>query len=89
MWKIQPNSSQYDQTLETKDKQQWTDYLPILVHIYNCTKNNAADFSPYYLMYGCKTWLPIDIRFGLTSPQSEECSHNKFLVNLSAKLQWL
>ena len=28
-------------------------------------------------MYGCKPQLPIDILFGLTSPQSEDCSHNK------------
>ena len=37
-------------TLETKDKQCWKDYLPILVQAYNCTKNNAIDFSPYYLI---------------------------------------
>ena len=40
----------------------------MLVHAYNCTKN-AMDFSPYYLMYGHKPQLPIDIKFGLTSPQ--------------------
>ena len=72
--------------LETKDKHQWKDYLPTLVHAYNCTKSNAMDFSPYYLMYGCKSRLPIEIQFGLTSPQSEECSHNKFMVKISAQL---
>ena len=74
--------------LEIKDKQHWKEYLPIPVHTYNCTKNNVTDFSPYHLMYGCKPWLPIDIEFGLTSPQSEEHSHNKFLEKLSNRLQW-
>ena len=37
-------------TLETKSKQPQKDYFPTLVHVYNCTKNNATDFSPYYLM---------------------------------------
>ena len=45
-------------TLESDDRQHCKDYLPTLVHAYNCTKNNATDFSPYYLMYGCKSRLP-------------------------------
>ena len=74
--------------LETKDKHHWKDYHPTLVHAYNCTKNNAMDVSPYYLMYGWKPRLPIDIWFCLTSPQSKECSYNKFLAKLSAQLWW-
>ena len=37
--------------LETKHKHHCKDYLPMLAYAYNCTKNNATDFSPYYLMY--------------------------------------
>ena len=59
-------------TWESHDKQHWKHYLPTLVYAYNCTKNNATDFSLYYLMYRCKPRLPIDIKFGLTSPQTEE-----------------
>ena len=71
-------------TLEAKVKQHWIEYLPTLVHAYNCTKNNAADFSLYYLMYGWKLRLPINIMFGLTSLQAEECSHHEFLAKLNA-----
>ena len=39
-------------------------------------------------MYGWKPRLPIDITFGLTSLQTEECSHNEFLAKLSAWLRW-
>ena len=56
-------------TFESNDKQQWKDYLHTLVHAYNCTKNNTKDFNTYYLMYRCKPRLPIDNRFGLTSPK--------------------
>ena len=55
--------------LESDDKKCWKDYIPTLVHAYNCTKKNATDFSPYYLMYGCKPRLPIDMKFSLTSPR--------------------
>ena len=58
------------------------------MHAYNCTKNNATDCSPYYLMYGQKPRLAIDIRFGLASTQAEECSHNKFLAKHNAQLRW-
>ena len=34
-------------TLPEKPKRE---QVPILVHAYNCTRNNATDFSPYYLM---------------------------------------
>ena len=73
---------------ETKDKHCWKDYLPTLAHTYSCTKNNVMALSPYYLMYRCKPRLPIDIQFSLTSPQFEECSHKKFLAELSAWLWW-
>ena len=73
-------------TLETKDKQHRKDYLPTLVLAYNCTKYNVTDFSPYYLMYRHKPRILIDIRFTLTSLQSEEHSHNKFLAKLSTQL---
>ena len=56
-------------TLESGDKQHWKDYLPTLVHAYNCTKNNVTDFSPYCLMYRCKPRVPIHIKLSLTSPK--------------------
>ena len=74
-------------TLEPKDKQHWKDYLSTLVHVYNCTKNHATDFSPYYLMYGWKPRLSINIRLRLPSPQAEEHSHNNLLAKLSAWLR--
>ena len=55
--------------LESDDKQCWKDYLPTLLHAYNYTKNNATDFSPYYIMYGHKPRLPIDFKFGVMPPQ--------------------
>ena len=45
-------------TSETKDKQCLKEYLPTLVQAYNCTKINAMEFSPYYLMYKQETKTP-------------------------------
>ena len=51
-------------TLPEKLKSTWREQVPILVHTYNCTKNNVTGFSPYYLMFGQKPFLPIDMLFG-------------------------
>ena len=47
-------------TLPEKPKSTWREQVPMLVHTYNCTRNNANGFSPYYLMFGQKPHLPID-----------------------------
>ena len=51
-------------TLPEKPKSTWRKQVPTLVLAYNCTRNNAMGFSPYYLMSGCKQHLPIDLIFG-------------------------
>ena len=51
-------------TLPEKPKSTWREQVPRLVHAYNCRRNNVTGFSPYYLMFGQKPRLPIDILFG-------------------------
>ena len=51
-------------TLPEKPKSTWREQFPTLVHVCNCTTNNTTGFSPYYLMFGRKPCLPIDLNFG-------------------------
>lgn len=46
-------------TLENKGKSQWHSYSKLLVHAYNCTKNDVTGFSPYELMYSCQNRLSV------------------------------
>ena len=46
-------------TLPEKQKGTLRQQVPTLEHAYNCTRNNATDFSPYYLMLGQKPHLPL------------------------------
>ena len=41
-------------TLPPNKRTSWRDLLPMLVHVYNCTRSTAIGFSPYYLVYGWK-----------------------------------
>ena len=54
-------------TLLDKPKSTWREQVPTLVHAYNCTRNNVTGFSPYYLMFGWKPHLLIDLLFGTST----------------------
>ena len=52
-------------TLVPEQKKGWRSHVPALIHAYNCTKNTATGFSPYYLHFGREPRLPVDVEFGL------------------------
>ena len=51
-------------TLPEIPKSTWGEQVSTLVHAYSCTRNDVTGFSPYYLMFGRKPCIPIDILFG-------------------------
>ena len=75
-------------TLPEKPKSTWREQVPTLVHVYNCTRNNAMGFSPYYLMFGCKPHLPIDLilRTNLTDLKG---NHITYIENLKKRMAWV
>ena len=74
-------------TLPQKPKHTWREQVPTWVHAYNCTKNNATGFSPYYLMFGCKPCFSIDLIFG-TNTADLKGSSITYIENLKKRMAW-
>ena len=75
-------------TLPEKPKSTWKEQVPTLVHAYDCTKNNLTDFSYYYLMFGWKPCLLIDILFGTNTADLKGNSSSKYIENLKQRIEW-
>ena len=74
-------------TLPEKPKSTWREQVPTLVHAYNCTKNSATGIIPYYLMFGHKLHLPIDLLFGTNSADLKG-NHITCIENLKKRMAW-
>ena len=74
-------------TLPEKPKSTWREQVPIPVHAYNCTRNNATGFSLYYIMFRQKPWLPIDLIFG-TNTADLKGSSITYVENLKRRMEW-
>lgn len=55
-----------------KEKAHWKDYLPQVIHVYNCTRHESTGFSPHFLLYGHHPYLPVDLLIGLTGEESAQ-----------------
>ena len=53
-------------TLDADQKLVWKEHLASLVHAYNCTRHESTGYSPFFLMFGRKPRLAVDIFLGLT-----------------------
>ena len=76
-------------TLTPEQKKDWKTNVPAMVHAYNCTKNTATGFSPYYLLFGREPRLPIDVEFGLKREnQQNPPSRSNYETQLRRRLRF-
>nr|XP_055033931.1 uncharacterized protein LOC129422186 [Misgurnus anguillicaudatus] len=74
-------------TLDPNKKSKWSQHISLLVHAYNCTKNEATGYSPYYLLFGREARLPIDVCFGIPADGEREIKHQQYVEKMKSELQ--
>ena len=74
-------------TLPVMAKQHWQGFVSSLVHAYNCMKSAATGFSSHYLKFGRHPQLPIDIEFGVRTPDIG-CFHRELHTEITKRIKW-
>jgi len=62
----------------------WEDQLRKVCYAYNTSAHSGLRHSPFYLMFGCKARLPIDVAFEL--PYDQPVSTNQYANTLHQRL---
>ena len=76
-------------TLTPEQKKDWKSHLPALVHAYNCTRNAATGFSPYYLLFGREPRLLVHVEFGLQwGSQKGPLGESSYVSQLRRRLKF-
>ncbi len=74
-------------TLNPTEKSRWSQHINSLVHAYNCTKNEATGYSPYYLLFGREARLPVDVCFGTFPDGKGDTNHRQYVKRMKLDLQ--
>lgn len=64
----------------------WKNSLAQAVHAYNCTRNEATGFAPYFLLFGCHPRLPVDVIFNLSL--RDQSSSNQSMQSVG-EYEWI
>ena len=74
-------------SLSKDQKRDWKNHLPMLSFAYNSTINKATGFSPFYLMFGRSSRLPIDLIFETNCDPLPNLCHEDFVKKWKSTMQ--
>ena len=75
-------------SLPEKEKSNWSYHLPKLAFAYNSTCNKSTGYSPFFLLFGRESRLPIDTMFNIDNePNNGGNQYCKFVEEWKSSLE--
>ena len=72
--------------LPPEKKSEWKNHTGMFVHVYNCTPNSG--FSYYYLMYGRKPCLLVNVTLGLAPDTTTAPNTSELVQKMRKHTKW-
>ena len=72
--------------LDSSKKRRWPEHIASICHAYNSTRSQVTGYSPYFLMFGRRPRIPVDLLFP-TARRAEVKGLNKYVESLYEHLK--
>ena len=73
--------------LDLEKCQKWLAHLGSVLIAYNATRSLVMGYSPYYIMFGWRPWLPIDLLFPTHWEHNLTCTIDEYVETLYKHLR--
>ena len=70
--------------LDLEKRKKWPSHIGSIIIAYNSTQSLVTVYSPYYLMFRRRPWLPIDLLFLTHRTRMMTHTIDEYISNLSA-----
>ena len=73
--------------LDPEKRHKWKSHLGSVLIAYNATRSLVTGYSPYFLMFGCRPHLPINLLFPTAVQQGSTRTIDDYVLSLYEKLK--
>ena len=73
--------------MDPKKRAKWPSHLGPILIAYNATRSLITDYSPYFLMFGCRPRLPVDLLFPTIRRDENSQTTDEYVTSLYDKLK--
>ena len=73
--------------LDPEKRRKWLAHIGSIIIVYNSTRSLVTGYSPYYLMFGCRPRLPIDLLFPMHQTQMLTRTIDEYVASLYDRLR--
>ena len=73
--------------LDPEKQHKWKSHLGSVLIAYNATRSLVTGYSPYFLMFGCRPHLPIDLLFPTAMWQGSTRTIDDYVLSLYERLK--